>query len=102
MDPVRYHDGIHEDIDASCAWYDKKQPGLSCRFAAEVRTAFDKIEANPFDWPAREKSGVWKYPIDRFPFNVIYLDRPGCVWIVAVAHTSRRPNYWRKRLKDIP
>ncbi|MEI6231981.1 MAG: hypothetical protein WCT04_02950 [Planctomycetota bacterium] len=37
-----------------------------------------------------------------FASNVVYTERPSTIWIVAVAHRSRRPDYWTKRLKDIP
>jgi hypothetical protein len=33
-----------------------------------------------------------------FPYAVIFLDKPGHVWIVAVMHMKRRPGYWRARL----
>jgi hypothetical protein len=33
-------------------------------------------------------------------FSIIYVDRTEYVWIVAVAHASRRPNYWLRRLED--
>jgi hypothetical protein len=34
----------------------------------------------------------------RFPFIIHYVDLPDSVWIVAFAHTSRKPGYWQKRL----
>jgi toxin ParE1/3/4 len=34
----------------------------------------------------------------RFPYSVVYLDEPDRIWIVAVMHAKRRPDYWRERL----
>ena len=34
----------------------------------------------------------------RFPYVVVYLDLTETVQVIAVAHSKRRPNYWRKRL----
>jgi hypothetical protein len=34
----------------------------------------------------------------RFPFSVEYLDDPELVTIVAVAHSKRRPGYWKDRV----
>jgi hypothetical protein len=45
-----------------------------------------------FDPPARRHFG----PV--FPYAVIYLDRLGEVWVVAVMHFKQRPGYWRERL----
>jgi hypothetical protein len=35
----------------------------------------------------------------RFPFRVVYELQPDRIWIVAVAHLSRRPGYWTRRLE---
>lgn len=36
--------------------------------------------------------------MQRFPFFVIYLDDPDVIRIIAVAHSKRRPGYWKNRL----
>jgi hypothetical protein len=36
--------------------------------------------------------------MQRFPFSVVYLDDPELIAIIAVAHTKRRPGYWKGRL----
>jgi hypothetical protein len=35
--------------------------------------------------------------VNRFPYNVVYRIRDDDIYVVAVAHTSRRPNYWKDR-----
>jgi mRNA-degrading endonuclease RelE of RelBE toxin-antitoxin system len=35
----------------------------------------------------------------RFPYGLIYAIDEGDILIVAVAHTHRRPDYWRDRMK---
>ncbi len=35
-----------------------------------------------------------------FLYSVIYLEEPERVWIVAVMHAKRRPEYWHERLGD--
>ena len=37
--------------------------------------------------------------VKRFPFIlVVHEDTPGEYFVVAIAHTSRRPGYWQKRV----
>jgi hypothetical protein len=36
--------------------------------------------------------------MQRFPFVIYYLDMPDRIWIVAFAHASRKPNYWKTRI----
>ena len=43
--------------------------------------------------------GVRRIPLRRFPFTLVYRHTPGTqlVEVVAIAHQSRRPDYWRHR-----
>jgi mRNA-degrading endonuclease RelE of RelBE toxin-antitoxin system len=36
--------------------------------------------------------------VRRYPFRIIYLIQVDRIWIVAVAHLSRRPGYWSDRV----
>jgi hypothetical protein len=36
--------------------------------------------------------------LDRFPYLILYLDYPDRIRILALAHTSRRPGYWKTRI----
>ena len=36
----------------------------------------------------------------KFPYNVVYLLDPDAVFIIAVAHQSRHPDYWLRRLVE--
>lgn len=32
-----------------------------------------------------------------FPFRLVYVERPTVIRVLAIAHKSRRPGYWRRR-----
>ncbi len=36
--------------------------------------------------------------VRRFPYRLVYLEQPEQLWIIAVAHQSRRPDYWLRRV----
>jgi toxin ParE1/3/4 len=38
-----------------------------------------------------------QYLVDGFPYRLIYRERVDDLYIVAVAHASRRPGYWKRR-----
>ena len=70
---------------------------LGSRFYDEMSGVFRRILARPFgykqfDPPARRAF------TDGFPYAAIYVTRPDVVWIVAVMHVRREPNYWKGRL----
>ncbi|MGE0362457.1 MAG: type II toxin-antitoxin system RelE/ParE family toxin [Vicinamibacterales bacterium] len=35
--------------------------------------------------------------VERFPYYIVYRERPADLYVVAVAHTKRRPEYWKDR-----
>ncbi|HLX63217.1 MAG TPA: type II toxin-antitoxin system RelE/ParE family toxin [Planctomycetota bacterium] len=101
MKPIERLPEARRDIDEAVDWYDKEQPGVSDRFLDEIEAAYSKIQRSPSAWPIRRKKAR-KCSLVKFPFNVIYVEHSDKIWIVAIAHAKRRPNYWFKRMKNIP
>jgi hypothetical protein len=65
-------------------------------FWLELDVAIRNISEGPKRWP-RLQERFRRYPLQRFPFSVIYLERPDGIEIVAVAHHRRKPGYWTER-----
>ena len=70
---------------------------LGMEFEQATREAVRMIQESPERFPLH-KNGVRRFVMDRFPFVIFYTDLPDAVWILAFAHTSRKPGYWRRRL----
>lgn len=81
------------------AFYEERQTGLGLDLQRAVLYAVSLIQDRPGGWPTH-KHGLRKYLPRRFPFQIFYLHASELVWIVAVAHCSRKPDYWRTRLRD--
>ena len=71
--------------------------GLSQRVIAEFDHAVLQVTSAPQSWPTY-LHGTRVYRLHRFPFLMVYLDFGLLVRIIAVAHGSRRPGYWRRRV----
>jgi toxin ParE1/3/4 len=95
---VRYHDGASVDVKSAVAWYLKRSPKAASDFVAELDRAVDTIRKDPERWPMG-KGDTRRFLLWRFPFSVIYSEQEGVLVIWAVAHGSRRPEYWTRRLK---
>ena len=77
--------------------YTEVSSQLGLRFYNEISTLFRRIIDHPlrykqFDPPARRLFA------HGFPYGVIYVARPDAIWIVAVMHVRREPDYWKDRL----
>jgi plasmid stabilization system protein ParE len=77
-------------------WYDEREPELGVAFTEEIARALRLIRQAPDRWP-RYGTRHRRILVRRFPYWVVYLPTDTRIWIVAVAHTSRRPRYWCAR-----
>jgi plasmid stabilization system protein ParE len=80
-------------------WYDRQRIGLGDEFLDEVAEAFVLLKEFP-EAPPPIGGGFRRFLLHRFPFGLIYRIDDGEIVIVAVAHNSRRPRYWRNRMKN--
>ena len=97
MKPIVFHTEAELEMHAATKFYESKVEGLGFDFLEEIKAAAATIQAAPRRWPER-RFGVRRFLAHRFPFTVVYLDMPHRIWVVAVAHASRRPDYWKSRL----
>ena len=103
--PIRVGESAAAELAEAVRWHEEKRPGLGAEFRDLVSTVFDVIEQHPdAGSPVTGSSSfaVRRHLIPRFPYQVIYYVRRDAIAVVAIAHTSRRPNYWRKRLSPKP
>jgi toxin ParE1/3/4 len=95
---LRLHPDASAELDAAALWYEHEQPGLGQAFLIEVARATTTIEETPSTWPfVRKQRRIRRFLLARFPFAILYQADAGNVVVLAVAHTKRRPNYWRAR-----
>ena len=85
-----------EDLNAAAEFYESREPGLGETFLDEVSLCFDRIQQYPLlGTPLFDE--FRRLPAQRFPYSVIYRIDNESIFILAIAHSSRRPGYWRHR-----
>jgi plasmid stabilization system protein ParE len=94
---VEYHEGAIADVRGTVAWYRKRSPKAAADFIEELNRSVDTIREAPDRWPVG-KNNTRRFLLWRFPFTIIYSEEQSIVTIWAVAHASRRPEYWARRL----
>lgn len=92
----RFHELATAELDEAVAYYDSKSEGLGDRLLAEVRAAVAYIEQYPEGSPVIA-FGVRRKILAKFPFDLFYVIGEREIAVLAVAHESRRPGYWRGR-----
>jgi toxin ParE1/3/4 len=79
-------------------WYEARREGLGRRFLDEVDAMFTRIADGPQRFPRWVDNARYQRAVlSRFPYVVMFIAdrRTRTVTVVAVAHTSRKPGYWK-------
>ena len=100
MKPVVVHSAASAELDEAIGFYESRASGLGLDLQTTVEKAVEAIRRHPESWPRHKNTVFRKFFVERFPFTVFYLELADCIWIVAVAHCSRRPGYWHRRNED--
>jgi len=102
MRKVRILQQAVEEAIAAANWYDMEREGLGAEFSNAVEIAIDLIEEDilPLS-PMPGKSGakgVKRLILKRFPYDIVVIEGETEIVVIAVAHHSRKPGYWRERI----
>ena len=92
-----FHPEADEEFIEAAAYYEGCAPGLGIDFAREIHTAIRNAVEYPTLWPEIEDE-VHRCLVHRFPYGVLYSIEPEGLFILAVMHLHREPDYWKHRL----
>jgi len=95
---VVYHERARADVKSAVAWYRERSPKAASDFIEELHLAVKIIRKSPERWPLG-KNNTRRFLLWRFPFSIIYSQQESLITIWAVAHGSRRPEYWKNRVR---
>ena len=99
---VHFDPAALAEMRAAHDWYEDKSSGRGLEFVREVMRRIEHIEERPK--AARRVEGletrrdVRRSSLRDFPYGVVYVVIGDVLWIIAIAHGRRRPNYWQARL----
>ncbi len=93
----RLHPLAWQEVEEADSWYLSHSYDVSVEFLSVLYAAVEDISLAPQRWP-EYLYGTRRFVMQRFSFSIIYLDDLEFVSIVAVAHSKRKPGYWRDRV----
>jgi toxin ParE1/3/4 len=92
-----FHPEALEEYNEAAIHYARKEPGLDLSFIVCVENAIGAIIEDPLRYRAFD-GDVRRCLTRVFPYGILYTIEPNFILIVAVAHCSREPGYWRRRI----
>jgi len=90
---VTFSPQAREEIAEAALYYERQQCGLGSEYAEEV-FAFVQMVALAPEQPRLRRRGYRRVNLVRFPYYIAYSIEAGGVFILAVGHAARRPEYW--------
>jgi len=94
-----FHPEAAQELYEAAARYESEVPELGFRFADEVERIVGLLLEHP-ELGSRLDDELRHFVLRRYPFSVVYAVVSDVVYVVAVAHGSREPGYWRPRVQD--
>ena len=90
-----------QEGEQTARWYEERRSGYGNRFLAAIADVRLNIEQNPRLYPRvygrRSSREIRVAALKRFPYKLVYEIVGNDCYVLAIAHHSRRPFYWRKR-----
>ena len=81
------------ELDDAASFYELEFEGLGRRFKEEVRKAAKRICKYP-QALSIERGDIRKCLLHKFPYKLLYSIEKDHIFIIAVAHQHRKPDYW--------
>lgn len=90
----------YRELNDAVRYYEGEQDGLGIRMMEEVDEHVRWILKNP-TVPQVRKGGYRRVNLKTFPYYIPYLITEDTLWILAIAHGHRKPEYWIKRRNEL-
>ena len=94
-----FHPEAELELYEAASRYESEVPELGLRFADEVERVIHLLLEHS-ELGSRLDDELRHFVLRKFPFSVVYAVTEDFVYIVAVAHGSREPEYWRLRVQN--
>ena len=91
-----FHPEAETEFLEAIEYYESCSSGLGEDFSLEVHSAVQNILHYMYAWPIVEDD-VRRCLTNRFPYGVLYSVESDRIYILAVMHLHRHPEYWKSR-----
>ena len=97
---IRFVEEAQREFLDAISYYEEALSGLGSRFKDEVDRAVLWIANHPEQYRVRHAL-YRRINLRDFPYYIPYIARGETLWILAVAHASRKPLYWISRRNEV-
>ena len=84
---------------AAVDYYESQEAGLGVRFKHEVDQFLAKTATDPIR-PRLRRKCYRRVNLSVFRHYIAYVIREDVIWVVAICHSHRRPEFWLERTRN--
>ncbi len=96
---TRYNPLARDEVIKAANYFEDQAEGLGFRFITAIDQAVSEIADSPLAWPRTNNGTRKRILVSPFPYTIHYRIVRHELVIIAVAHQSREPEYWKGRLE---
>jgi plasmid stabilization system protein ParE len=97
MKTVVMHPSAEREMNAAARFYEERSPGLGGLLLDELERGIRRIAEHPEAWSVVSPT-VRRCLLVEFPFGILYRIEPHRIYVLAVMHLRREPDFWKSRL----
>jgi plasmid stabilization system protein ParE len=96
---IEIHEDAENELKAAATFYEERERDLGLSFLRRLRQTFDDIITQPYAGTI-VVNDIRRRLLRQFPYSVVYRIESQRIVVLAVAHWSREPGYWKQRAKE--
>ena len=93
---IEFHEHADEELKAATIFYESRQSGLGAILLQRISEGCGLLRARPLAGRVMFDD-FRRILIRQFPYSLVYRLERDRIYLIAVAHLSRRPGYWKER-----
>jgi len=99
---LRIHPDARTELRQAAQWYNKRSPGKGSQLVMLARNSHKDVAKTPDAWAVfpdwEGEPSVRSRHLPVFPYRLVYYADEKYLNVIAYAHESREPGYWRSRV----
>jgi len=93
---IIFNELAKDELNEAVDFYNFELPGSGNSFKEEIKKSINRILEYPTAWPTITQD-IRKYILHKFPYKILYSIEKDHIYIIAIAHQHRKPNFWIDR-----
>jgi plasmid stabilization system protein ParE len=93
---LEYHPLVQRDVNRILRHYDRISSRLGDEFWDELTKAIKLVSSKPQRFHFGDR-GLRRANLARFPYHLLFREKPGAIRVIVLRHNRRQPNYGANR-----